>query len=181
MENQDSVLEEDQSSINYLVEEQKVISVDKFIVLSIVSFGLYNVWWMYKAWRFFSQKDRLDIMPAARAIFSIFFLISLGDRILVYAREKGYNNNYSSVLLLIGFVIVNLMSRLPDPFWLVSIASFIFLIPPFMALNYAKRHSTELLVTEQTSYNGRQIGLIVFGVIFWLLVLLGLLIGEEYA
>jgi hypothetical protein len=32
-------------------------------------------------------------MPAARAIFSIFFLNSLYNKILDFAEEKGYNNS----------------------------------------------------------------------------------------
>ncbi|EXE34023.1 hypothetical protein J571_4043, partial [Acinetobacter baumannii 554515] len=59
------------------IENLKVISVNKFIFLSLISFGLYPIWWMFKAWRFFLIKDKLNIMPAARAIFSIFFLYSL--------------------------------------------------------------------------------------------------------
>jgi len=36
-----------------------------FIFLSIITLGLYSVWWIYKAWRFFQQKEMIDIMPAA--------------------------------------------------------------------------------------------------------------------
>jgi hypothetical protein len=54
------------------IDEQKIISLNKFIFLSIISFGAYEIWWIYKAWKFYQQKENLDIMPAARALFSIF-------------------------------------------------------------------------------------------------------------
>lgn len=180
MENQDSILDANLAGLTSDVEEQKIISVNKFTILCIASFGLYPLWWIYKAWRFYQQKEKLDIMPAVRAIFSIFFLNSLFNRILSFAKEKGYEENYSSIALFIGFLIGNLTARLPDPLWLISILSFVFLIPPFKALNYAKQHSNEFLVTQQTSFSVRQIGLIIVGVIFWGLVLLGLTMEEQY-
>ncbi|MUT81012.1 tyrosyl-tRNA synthetase, partial [Acinetobacter baumannii] len=42
------------------IENLKVISVNKFIFLSLISFGLYPIWWMFKAWRFFLIKDKLN-------------------------------------------------------------------------------------------------------------------------
>ena len=105
-------------------------------------------------------------------------MTSLFNRILEFAKEKGYTEDYSSLALFIGWIIGNLLARLPDPFWLISILGFVFLIPPFKALNYAKQNSTNFIVTEQTSFNGRQIALIVIGVIFWCLVLLGMTIEE---
>ncbi len=68
-------LNQTQSIQSNHIENLKVISVNKFIFLSLISFGLYPIWWMFKAWRFFLIKDKLNIMPAARAIFSIFFYI----------------------------------------------------------------------------------------------------------
>ena len=53
MENQDKFLEDDNLEVTYVVEEQKIISLNKFILLSIISFGLYEIWWIYKAWEFF--------------------------------------------------------------------------------------------------------------------------------
>ncbi|MDA3491284.1 DUF4234 domain-containing protein, partial [Acinetobacter sp. AOR33_HL] len=63
-------LKQTQSIQSNHIENLKIISVNKFIFLSLISFGLYPIWWMFKAWRFFLIKDKLNIMPAARAIFS---------------------------------------------------------------------------------------------------------------
>jgi hypothetical protein len=113
-------------------------------------------------------------------VFSIFFLYSLFNRILLFAKEKGYKYSYSSVLLFISFIITvligNLLEKLPGPFGLISLLGIIFLIPPFKALNFAKQNSTEFIVTKQTSFSKRQIALIVLGVIYWGLVLLGMIV-----
>lgn len=68
-------LNQTQSIQSNHIENLKVISVNKFIFLSLISFGLYPIWWMFKAWRFFLIKDKLNIMPAARAIFLYSFYI----------------------------------------------------------------------------------------------------------
>ena len=31
---------------------------------SIISFGMYAIWWVYKAWRFYKQKEKLDIIKS---------------------------------------------------------------------------------------------------------------------
>jgi hypothetical protein len=92
---------------------------------------------------------------------------------------KGYNDSYPAILLFVEVFVTNLLAKLPDPYWLISILSFVFFIPPFKALNFAKQNSSEFIVTEQTSYSGRQIVLIIIGVIFWSLVLLGLTVTDE--
>ena len=177
MENQIEVLNINTEE-NNVVEDQQIIDVNKFVILSILSFGLYQVWWIYKSWRFFQQKDRLDIMPAVRALFSIFFLIPLFHRIIDFANRKGYNGNYSSVSLFIGFFVANFLVQLPDPFWLISVFSFVFLIPSFKALNFAMQNSTDFIVEEQSSFNGRQIAIIIIGAILWTLLLIGMTIGD---
>lgn len=178
MEINNEIIETEHVEKTYDVEEQKIMSLNKFIFLSIISFGIYQIWWIYKSWRFYQQKEKLDIMPAARAIFSILFIHSLFTKILDFAKEKGYNETYSPTTLFIGFIVVNLLSRLPDPFWLISLSSIVCLIQPFNALNYAKQNSTDFIVTEETSFSGKQIALIVIGVILWALVIVGLNMNE---
>lgn len=109
--------------------EIELVDGTKVLILSLVSFGLYGIWWIYKSWRFFKEKDGLDIMPAARAIFSIFFLYSLFENIQTYARSNGYKKSYSSGTLFAGQIIFGLASRLPAPFWLVSVVSSFFYWP----------------------------------------------------
>lgn len=161
------------------VEEQHIISVEKFVLLSVLTLGLYEVWWMYKAWRFFQQQEKSDISPAARAIFSLFFLYSLMEKILEYAKEKGYSENYSVIALFLGYIAVNLVGYLPDPFWICCSLSVIVFIPPLKALNYAKSNSKGLLVTEQTSFNTRQTVLLVIGAFVWGCILWELLVHPK--
>ncbi|MEX3023946.1 hypothetical protein AB3569_17675 [Acinetobacter baumannii] len=156
------------------IENLKVISVNKFIFLSLISFGLYPIWWMFKAWRFFLIKDKLNIMPAARAIFFYILLYSLFNRIKTYAKEQGYINDFSSGWMYLGYLITSLLVRLPDPYWLISLCSIIFLIPAFKALNYAQKQIETTI--KQEKFNTPQIILIIIGSIMWLLILFSFVI-----
>ncbi len=153
------------------VEEQNLISADKFFVLSIATMGLYTFWWSYKVWRFFQQKDRLDISPALRAIFGIFFLIPLYKRVLHYAREKGYQEHYSPVRLFVFGLAFELLGFLPNPFFLLSNISVLFVLPAFKALLHAMRHATEYSTVSQSGYSTRQKVLLGIGGLIWILCL----------
>jgi hypothetical protein len=161
---------------NIGVEEQRIISLNRFIFLSVISFGLYPIWWMFEAWRFFMQKDRLNIMPAARAIFAVFFIYPLFNRIQNYAKAQGYTPKFSSVVMCIGFIACSLLVQLPDPYWLISIGSFLFLIPAFQALNHAKQHTQGLKLIHMQKFSIPQWILVALGAIFWLLILAALFI-----
>ncbi|WP_316771925.1 hypothetical protein [Pedobacter frigiditerrae] len=165
------MLEEKLSITNQNIEPQYIISLNKFIFLSVITFGLYIIWWFYKAWRFFQEKENTDIMPALRTIFGIFFLIRLFSKIIDFAKAMNYQKNYSPNLLFIGYLLTILLSYLPEPYGLISISGFGWFIKPFKALNYAKLNDSGYEVILQDRFNTRQIFLIVVGSIWWLLIL----------
>ncbi len=171
-------LNQTQSIQSNHIENLKVISVNKFIFLSFISFGLYQIWWIFKAWRFFLIKDKLNIMPAARAVFSIFFLYSLFNRIKNHAKEQEYINDFSSGWMYLAYLITTLLVYLPEPYWLISLCDIIFLIPAFKALNYAQKQIVTTI--EQEKFNTSQIILIIIGSIMWLLIFIGFVISFLY-
>lgn len=152
------------------------ISVNQYTILAIATFGLYNLWWIYKSWSFFRIKEKSDIMAAVRTLFSIIFLIPLFQKILKLSRNYGYKQNYSPIILFLGIFIMNLFAYLPDPYFIITIFSFVFIIPPFKALNFAMMHTDGFQIIEQDKFNGRQIILLVVGGVLWLLLLIGLLV-----
>ena len=160
-------------------KEFELLSTQKFIILSILSLGLYEVWWIFKSWRFFRDKDNLDIMPAARAIFAIFFLNSLFENIQDFSKSKGYSKTFSSVGCFIGYIGLTFVSKLPDPYWMVSFLSMLFLIPALESLNYGIKNSGDYRIIENGNYNNRQIGILVIGSILWMFILIGFFIPVE--
>jgi hypothetical protein len=174
----------DEISINQDSDKKEVDTIDsgKFLLLYFLSIGLYGIWWMYKMWRFFREKDSSDIMPAWRAIFGVFFIYSLFEKILNFAKQNTPAvSTYSSALLAATFIILNLLGRLPDPYWLIAFAAGLCFIQPIHAFNSAITTSYRYRAKEPGMSNG-QIVIVVVGVLFWLLILFGLFVPveEEY-
>ena len=163
---------------NAEIEPQYLIKESKFILLSILTFGLYPVWWIYKTWVFFIQKEGSDANPAIRVVFNIFFLLPLLNRIQRFAREEGYQGNNFPVKSFILIIGVSFCSVTPPPFFLVGILSCLFFLPTLKALNYALRQSPEVCSYEDEGLRTRQVVLVVIGSILWVLIAIGLLFGK---
>ncbi len=155
------------------------ITRNNFIILHIATLSLYSFWWMYKAWNYYKEKEKLDIMPAARSFFALFFMISLFNKIRTDALDKGYTKNFSSVLLFFVFIIFNLLNNLPEPFMLISYLGFIAYLQPLAAYNFAIDQSPTHKLTVLEGFNKRQIGLLLVGGILWFLIVLGTFYTEE--
>ena len=83
--------------LNIGIEDQKIMSLTRFTFLSIISFGLYPIWWIFEAWRFFMQKNKLDTC----LLYGQYSLISLSIRSLIKFKRmlKGkaiHRKNYRS-------------------------------------------------------------------------------------
>ncbi len=109
-----------------------VVAPLKFLLLSILTFGLYFVYWFYQNWRQIKESDNSDIWPVPRAIFYIFFAHALLADVDKRVGEKAPDYNWNAMLIATAFVIltfvVNIISNvLPDQlvnFW-TMLASFV--------------------------------------------------------
>ncbi|UPZ35833.1 hypothetical protein MUB18_17155 [Sphingobacterium sp. PCS056] len=171
-------LEHEYQSWEYRIEDQKLITISQFTILNFVTFGLYALWWMYKEWRFFKEKDSLKIQPALRAILSIIFIYSLFKRILDYARSFGYSKQYNAVFLLLMYIFFTITSLISFLSSLFSMVWIFLMIPPFQASNYGKVQDSRFKSEYQSSFSTKQIILIILGIVCWYIVITGLIFGD---
>ncbi len=155
----------------------KIQSSGIFFVLCFFTFGIYAVWWNYKAWRFLQEKEDLDIYPAVRALFSIFFIHNLLEKIDSMAQEKGHkgiNDSTNATLYIIALIVANLVSRLPEPYWLASslIPFYAFLVPSVQQLNHYWEAEASSPVSRKMSFG--EIIAVIVGALFLGIILLGL-------
>lgn len=154
--------------------EVELISTSKFIILSLATFGLYNIWWTYKVWRFFKWHNMPTINPALRAFLSIVYLYSLFETIKKFAKKNGYDKDYLSGTLFITIIFLNLLGRLESNLGLLSLFSFFPYIPALKAFNWGVINSSLYNGKEASGFNFRQIILLIIGVILYLLLFAGL-------
>ena len=105
------------------------VSRFKLFVMSLVTLGLYQIFWFYKNWQLFKAQTRRDISPFWRAFFSGIFFYPLLAEIKFWAKSYCVYANFSPFILTIIWIGLSLCTRLPKPYLLVSLLSVIVLLP----------------------------------------------------
>ncbi len=105
------------------------VATHKFIVLSLCSFSIYELYWFYQNWKRIRDSSREAISPFWRAAFGVFWAIPLFRRIRRRAEASGLAVGWSAGALGTLFIILSILWRLPDPWWLISFGSLVALVP----------------------------------------------------
>jgi len=110
------------------------VSTTKLVVMTLCTFGLYEVYWFYKNWSLIKKRDSSELRPFWRAVFSIFFCHGCFKDIQTAADKLGVKT-FSADAMAAGWVLASITWRLPDPYWLVSMCSILFMLPVQNAAN----------------------------------------------
>jgi hypothetical protein len=153
------------------------VSITKFLLLSIGTLGLYEIYWFYKNWGFIKARDRSDISPAWRSLFGILFCYRLLRRVSDDAVARG-GRPLPAGWLAAGWVITTLLARLPDPYWLVTFSAVLFLLPVQARINSLNAQAAPGHDPNARFSGTNILGLVVGGLIF-ALGLLGTLLPPD--
>ena len=148
------------------------VSTIKLIVLSLSSFGIYEVYWFYQHWKLERGRTGEDLSPFWRAFFAPLFAYSLFTRIKEFGDRSSVPVGYSPGGLAAAFLVLAASWRLPDPVWLITMLTFLPLLPVRTAVAAINRGQA-----PQADTNGRFSGANIIGVIVGGLLLLLAVIG----
>jgi hypothetical protein len=112
------------------------VSILKFIIYSICSFGIYHLFWAYKSWKFIKQRDGRQIMPFWRAIFLPIWCYSLTRDI---AEARGGVKSSIVIAVAGAYLVMSVLGWLPDPYWMISLGYFIPLLYPVKMIDEVNR------------------------------------------
>ena len=158
------------------------ISINRLVTMSILSCGLYEVYWIYKNWRYLKERDGLKIRPFWRGWFGIFHCHSLltaihTDRELTRVEAPTFSPGGLAAAWIILVLLANAVGHLPG----VMASAISFVIPSFLCLvpvqNYINR--VNQLRTPQAKQAGWSTGHMVclgLGLFLWAMTLMT--IGE---
>jgi hypothetical protein len=146
----------------------------KFCFLYIITFGIYQLPWAHKLWKFIKEHENLKISAWGRSWFLAFFLYSLCQKVFTLAEEQGYREKSSPFQITLFFWFFMVLSRFPNLLGLMGLLSFVPLLSILKAMNYYWEQKQRHL-PKRTSFTRREIIWIVFGVFIWFLVILGML------
>ncbi len=92
-----------------------VVSLNKLVILNIVTLGLYSIYWFFKNWDLYKQSVDNNIWPIPRAIFNIFFVHSLFGKIKNAAENATNNSTPDLTFYATLFVIIQIVNAvIPD-------------------------------------------------------------------
>lgn len=163
-----------------------VVSPQKFLLLSVLTTGMYLVYWFYKNWKnqMLSTGERMH--PVVRTIFSIFFTYSLFKRIdtklKANNKEKEGKKEYAwfpmgmAILYIVSTLISTFITTFDDRITLPMLLSLLFttfsvyaIYKAQLAINIGNNDPQGIANSATT---GANIIWLVVGGLLWLLILL---------
>jgi hypothetical protein len=149
------------------------VSPVKLVVMSICTLGLYQIFWFYRQWVHIKNHSEPLIIPWARALFGIFWCYSCFEFIRNEERRLDVEPTLAAGPLAIGWIVVSLTWRLPEPSFLIGFLAPLLLIP-------VQQHINRINTLEAPDHdkNARFTGWnwlgVTLGGIFLLLIIVGL-------
>ncbi len=149
--------------------------VGRFLFLSLLSLGLYTTYWMYRYWRSVKEADRSDIWPLTRAIFGLLtFFWMVTD---INKRTNATGKDVIGSMYPVAFLALNFVDRLPDPFWLLGLLTPLLVVP---VLQRVAKVTPSAVKAQRDPWGARHAVAIVLCVLFWVLILYGMVLVEGY-
>lgn len=147
------------------------VSLRKLAVLSFCTMGLYHLYWFYAHWRHVRVwNEGRDFSPARRTLLFFFFCYPLFRRVRVRDMLANGRSHLQAGLLTLGYIAANVLDILPDLWGLLSIFSFVFLLPVQACAN---RVNEQMMLCANGSSFDRNASLSVWN---WIVVVLGALL-----
>lgn len=143
------------------------ISVKKFTIMNLCTGGIYLIFWFYKSWNYIQQRDDNTKFGAlVMALLSpIFFYPFIKDVNSQLASEEEKQINFPGILAF-SFFIINLTWKSPDPYWLLSVFSFLFVIPVLKQINNLNKQFPQIINKNSKFYKKN-----------YLIIMVGLVLG----
>lgn len=181
LESHEHYLSEKSSNHSYKHAEAPffAVSLTKFVVMSICTFGIYELYWFYRNWLLIKERESLDIKPFWRAFFAYFYCVQCFTRIRSYAVRLELPISFSSAgLLATGWMVITLTWKLPDPYWLLTFLSFIPMLPVQALANCINQREAPTHF-QNSRFTGWNIAMVIVGGLLVILAVIGTFLPER--
>lgn len=154
------------------------VSVLKLFILSVCTFGVYEVYWFYKNWQLIKERERSHISPVPRAIFAVFYCYQCFARIRDFGTPPATKSRLAAGPLAAGWIVATLLHKLPDPYWLISLFAVVFIIPVQGLANRINAASSPNH-DPNSHFSAWNWVALAFGSILFVLAIIGLMLPEN--
>lgn len=152
------------------------VTLTKFLVMTMLTGGLYLVFWTYKNWLWFKTCRNQDIWVVMRTVFSGLTNFSLFPRISEIIKEQADLARYSPVaatIILFANIFTSIVDRMwSEAYWFVpiNIALNFFMAlmcVPFVKAIAATNADRSELVAKNSTYTWHSFMGVLFAVLIW--------------
>ncbi len=154
------------------------VSPSKLVVMSLASFGIYGLYWLYQNWVLERSHTNEDLSPLWRTFFSVLWIYSLLRRMGETAAAADVPHNWTAAITAGAYVLISCSLFLPDPYWLASLLVVVPLVPVQRSVNQLNACVAPEAPRNDT-YTGKNLVLIVCGVVVFVLVIVGMMAPVE--
>jgi hypothetical protein len=156
------------------------VGLRKFVALSIATFCLYHLVWMYQHWRHRRDVAGERVLPAARALFAWIFAVPLGYRIAKAGVARGTAGWLPGIVAALLWASATVgMNALPDGPW--SLAAMLVIAPAawLQALANSVNAAVAPSADPNREFTTMNMVTIALGAVLFLLALAGLFVPTE--
>jgi hypothetical protein len=152
------------------------VAIHKLLLLSVLTLGLYNVFWFYRNWVRLRERTGQRLSPFWRSFFSVLWASTLFGEVKRQARDADVRSGWSPLGLALVYLGLTSLWRLPTGWALLGYLTVLALVPVQHTIN---RLAAERGAKPDASFRLAHVPVFVLGGIFLLLVVIGSLMPAE--
>lgn len=142
----------------------------KLILMSICTFGAYELYWFWKNWRLYNERGDKKVWPAVRALFAPFTAYWMFKDIRSSADTYGVRTDMRPGWLAIAYLALFMLYDLPGAYGLISVLTFLPLaVANNLAIETNKKASPYFVENDQFS-GWNWLAIVLGGILFCLAV-----------
>jgi hypothetical protein len=146
----------------------------KLVLMTMSTFGVYEVYWLYKNWSAERSLSEASLSPFLRALFAPAFIFSLAERIKERSLAMGLPTTLAPGLVGTAFIVLSVLANAPDPYWMLCLFAGIALVP--IQSEIARINEASGIVRgKEARYSVPNIVWLLIAGLIWLLLLTGMM------
>jgi hypothetical protein len=142
-----------------------------FALLYLATFGAYQIFWAYRAWKLVKEYSGVRVSVFWRALFTPVFIFSLARRVRAMAEERDIQNVHSAIGIAAGYWIACGLGNVPGTYGLLALLCGFSLWSLQGTLNDCWS-SEDPRLKPRSSFTAGEIATLAIGGLVWILMLM---------
>lgn len=147
------------------------MSLGKLVVMSLCTMGLYELYWFYRNWYLQKAFRQEDVSPFWRAFFAPLFGFAMFRNVRNQAERNRLRVGWSAGGMGLLFLVLSGLYRLPDPYWLICLFTFVPILPVQRTINELNAASPRPAPVNAEYSMANMVGIAVGGLFLFLTVI----------